>query len=55
MKEMGITHIIQGVNNSITPEEYDTEENLQIAIKQHQIWIESELQFLRNHDCSQTL
>lgn len=43
-------HIVQGFNNSITPQEYYDNKNLEITIKQHRDWVDAELKSLRNND-----
>lgn len=41
-------HIFQGRNNSITPEEYYTQENYEKLLEIHQRWIKEEISYLRS-------
>lgn len=40
-------HVIQGLSNNMSPEEYFTKENYDIIIKKHKNWIENKLTQLR--------
>lgn len=41
-------HIFQGRNNSITPEEYYTQENYENLLETHKRWIKEETSYLRS-------
>jgi hypothetical protein len=40
-------HVVQGVGNSISPQEYYTEEIAGRALEEHQRWLGLELELLR--------
>ena len=39
-------HIVQGMNNEVSPEEYYTKENFDNLIRAHNEWVEKKLEFL---------
>ncbi|URZ03170.1 DUF2247 family protein [Clostridium felsineum] len=41
-------HFVQGVNNSLSPQEYYTQDNYNHIIKLHREWIENEFKILRS-------
>ena len=41
-------HVVQGIGNSITTDEYYTDEYLQQEIRRHQAWIEKERKEIKN-------
>ena len=43
-------HVVQGLINSLIPQEYYSKENLEKTIKQHRDWVDFELKSLRNSD-----
>jgi hypothetical protein len=40
-------HAYQGRNNSLTPEQYYTQDNYNILLEKHEEWIDKEIDFLR--------
>jgi len=41
-------HVMQGINNNLSPKEYYTQGNYNQVIERHRKWIESEFRVLRN-------